>query len=431
MSGMHLPRLLPAGLLTLALLAPSAAAADRYSLANDCWTATDATSGKPGAEQGFMKATALGSYLLYTKDSKYLTAGEGGLAPADQPSPAADFVVADAGGGTFTLAPKSTQKPVATVRFAKATGCADFPEAALDATGTPFKGATSYGAVRGIVEGHNHWMAWSSCGGTLRCGKPWDAYGITFALPDCSDRYGPEGSAAGVANTLGYGNPVHPHDTSNWPNFPNQSKDDLLYEGEYYRWVQRVYMAGLRLMVMSVNENRVLCNTLVNHTVDCNEMNGVRRGFLEIKALQNYVDAQAGGPGKGFFQIVTNPFDARRVINSGRMAVVLEIETSEPFDCKGWQTVTCDRKQIAREIDEMHKDGVRSSLLLNKYDNPLTGERFDSGVAGYVINAGNKQSAGTFWDAKTCTGKLHDNEIPSANPTIEAAIAGIFGQAGF
>ena len=104
----------------------------------------------------------------------------------------------------------------------------------------------------------------------------------------------------------------------------------------------------MRLMVMSVNENRVLCELLADRTVDCNEMDGMRRGFHSIKELQDYVDAQAGGPGKGFFQIVTNPFEARQVINQGRMAVVLEIETSEPFDCRGWETVTCDKAQIDR-----------------------------------------------------------------------------------
>src|SRR3712207_1426428 len=90
--------------------------------------------------------------------------------------------------------------------------------------------------------------------------------------------------------------------------------------------------------------------------------------------------------------------------------------TSEPFDCRGWEQVSCDAAQIDRQIDEMHKLGVRSSLLLNKFDNPLTGVRFDSGTASYLINAGNKQSAGTFWDAKTCTGALHDNEIDQPNP---------------
>ena len=82
-------------------------------------------------------------------------------------------------------------------------------------------------------------------------------------------------------------------------------------------------MSGLRLMVMGVNENRVLCELQANRQTNCNEMETVRRGLKDMYALQDYVDAQAGGPGKGFFQIVKSPYDARRVINQGRMAVVL------------------------------------------------------------------------------------------------------------
>ncbi|MEO6496609.1 MAG: hypothetical protein ABIO51_03900, partial [Solirubrobacteraceae bacterium] len=201
---------------------------------------------------------------------------------------------------------------------------------------------------------------------------------------------------------------------------PNQARDNLTYEGMYYRWVERVHRAGLRLMVMGVNENRVLCEATPNRVESCNEMDTMRRGFRAIRELEDYVDAQAGGDGKGFFQVVTDPFEAREVINQGRLAVVLEIETSEPFDCRGWEqgTVTCDKEQIDRQIDEMHALGVRSSLLLNKFDNPLTGVRFDSGTTSYLINAGNKQSAGTFWSARTCKdGELTDNEINFGDPT--------------
>ena len=73
-------------------------------------------------------------------------------------------------------------------------------------------------------------------------------------------------------------------------------------------------------------------------------MDTVRQGFDDIRELQRYVDAQAGGPGKGFFQIVTDPYEARRVINEGRMAVVLEIEISELFDCRGCGDPTCDTR---------------------------------------------------------------------------------------
>ena len=77
------------------------------------------------------------------------------------------------------------------------------------------------------------------------------------------------------------------------------------------------------------------------------------------------------------------------MINAGRMAVVLEIEVSEPFGCRNIKTPTCDQAKVDRELDDLYKRGVRSALLLNKFDNPLTGVRFDSGSTGVLINGAN------------------------------------------
>ena len=104
------------------------------------------------------------------------------------------------------------------------------------------------------------------------------------------------------------------------------------------------------------------------------------------------------------------------------MAVVLEIEVSEPFGCRGWAAPSCDRAQVDRELDDLYKRGVRSALLLNKFDNPLTGVRFDSGEVGTVINVGNLASAGSFWSARTCTGPLRDNTIATASPATTGAV---------
>ena len=120
--------------------------------------------------------------------------------------------------------------------------------------------------------------------------------------------------------------------------------------------------------------------------------------------MQDYVDAQAGGPGKGFFQIVRNPFQARRVINEGKMAVVLEVEVSELFGCSGARPVELQTAGRRRRPRRPLQAGVRSSLLLNKFDNPLTGVRFDSGPIGVLINAANRDSYGSFWSAETCKG---------------------------
>src|SRR3954463_2059070 len=348
----------------VALLTPAPSAAQaptRYSLAGGCY----ALSGVSGADHVRMQATALGRYLLYQPDRTFLTAqDDGSVAPASAPSPAGDWRADDTGGGTFSLTPVSGGDALTGVRFTPADGCAVYPEAELDATGTPAKGATPYGRVGGLVEGHMHWMTYEYLGGKSHCGKPWDAYGIPSALPDCSSIEGPEGTAAPVQNFLNYGNPAQPHDTSGYPELKQQGASNLTYEGTYYRWVERAWLGGLRLMVMGINENRVLCELQANRETNCNEMDTVRRGIKDMHELQDYVDAQAGGPGKGFFQIVTNPYDARRVINQGKMAVILEIEVSEPFDCRGWDESSCDQPQVDRQLDEMHKLGVRSMLLL-------------------------------------------------------------------
>ncbi len=398
------------------LLAAPASAATQDSLSGGCYRVV----GLAGAEQVRLQATTLGRYLLYRPDGTFVTSS--GVAAA--PSAAADWRVDDDGSMTSQSGVR-----VGPVRFEKASGCAVFPEAALSATGTPSQGATPFGRVGGLVDGHMHWMTFEYFGGQFHCGRPWHPFGIASALPDCASIEGPAGSAAPFQNFLNYGTPVYPHDTRGYPALTEWKPTNLTYEGTYWRWVQRAWMAGLRLMVMSVNENRVLCSLQTVRRTDCDEMATVRRGLDDVRELQRYVDAVAGGPGRGFFQVVTDPFEARRVINSGRMAVVLEIEVSEPFGCRGWAVSSCDRAAVDRELDDLYKRGVRSALLLNKFDNPLTGVRFDSGEVGTVINVGNLASAGSFWSARTCTGPLRDNTIATATPATTAALASLLGVA--
>ncbi len=406
--------------------ATAGAAETKYSLANGCFAA----SGLPGAEQVRMQATGLGSYLLYRPDRTFVALVDGAPSVATAPSPAADWTVEPATGGAFTLAAKADPAKPFTVTFTPAMGCADYPEAELDATGTPAKGATSYGSTQGLVEGHMHWMSYQYFGGNFHCGAPWDPYGITSALPDCSSVEGPQGTTASFQNFLNYGNPAQAHDTRGYPTMAQTDAGNLTVEGTYWKWIQRAWMSGLRVMVMGVNENRVLCELQTNRKHGCNEMDTVRTGFKALHELEDYVDAQSGGPGKGFFQIVTDPYEARRVVNQGRMAVIQEVEISEPFDCANIDAPTCDQAQVDRQLDELYKLGVRSSLLLNKFDNPLTGVRFDAGITGVVINEGNKASAGQYWSAETCKGALADNTIQTLSPQADAVFSQLLATVG-
>ena len=145
-------------LLTLLAAAPAHAAPDRYAFAGGCYS----VNGLAGAEQVRMQAADLGAYLLYRPDGTYVTPSGVSSSPA--------IWTLDA--GVTTLSSGGVSKPVS---FAPASGCAVFPEADLNATGTPSAGTTPFGEVGGLIDGHMHWMTYEYLGGNFHCGAPWSA----------------------------------------------------------------------------------------------------------------------------------------------------------------------------------------------------------------------------------------------------------------
>ena len=157
----------------------------------------------------------------------------------------------------------------------------------------------------------------------------------------------------------------------------------MTHEQTYYRWLERAWMGGLRLYVNLFVENSVLCELYPLKRNSCDEMESVRLQARDIYELQDYIDAQSGGPGKGFFRIVTDPFQARKVIADGKLAVVLGIEVSELFNCSHDNYVPdCNKDDIDRQLDEVYKLGVRDMELVNKFDNALAGVAGDGGADG-------------------------------------------------
>jgi microsomal dipeptidase-like Zn-dependent dipeptidase len=390
----------------------------------------------------FMKASGLGSYLLKGSDGKFLASGSigplgiGTLA-ASQAGPTTDWALREAADGfTFTnvangralavagdgrLIQSSGQGAVFVPR--PASGCASFPEIGLEASGTPWTGPTPYGEVEGTIDGHNHVTAYEFLGGDAHCGEPWSRYGVEAALVDCPDHY-PNGAGALLENVL-YGNPVRTHDPIGWPTFKDwPAPASLTHEQTYYRWIERAYLGGVRIMVNDLVENVALCDIYPIKHNSCQDMDSIRLQARRIHELEEYIDAQAGGPGLGWFRIVRTPFEARQVINEGKLAVVLGIETSEIFGCGGSASQPrCDRAQIVRGLDEIQAMGVSSFFPIHKFDNAFGGVRFDGGTFGVAINAANVKQTGQFWAMEPCPGVEHDNEQATAVP----ASAGIIG----
>jgi hypothetical protein len=392
----------PAGTRTDAVAA--AVPTDRYSLVHGCYELRLPSGRQLGPFR--MQATTLGQYLMYGANGDYLGPG---MSSASAPSATTVWRVDGTGSFTITNAGTGESTPVA---FVAAGGCADYPEGEVDAAGTPFTGTGPEGVVSGTIDAHTHVTAFEFLGGDFHCGKPWDQFGIPYALPDCA-RY-EQGTNGQVESFLDYGQPLHMHDTRGWPTFHDwPSPTDLAEEGDYYTGIKRAWMAGLRVMVTQLVDNEALCQLMTTRHNPCNDMDAVRLQAADLRALQDYIDAQSGGPGKGFFRIVTDPFQARQVINEGKLAVVEGIEVSDLFNCK----TTCTQAQVDAGLAEVRSLGVSTFFPIHKFDNAFGGTKMDAGELGVLVNAGNHLETGHFWDIKTCTGPEHDQTQLTSVPS--------------
>jgi microsomal dipeptidase-like Zn-dependent dipeptidase len=302
------------------------------------------------------------------------------------------------------------------------TALAADPEIGLNASGEPWRGSSSYAEVEGTIDAHNHVTAYEFLGGDAHCGEPWNPRGPAAALVDCPDHY-PNGAAAVLENAL-YGNPVRTHDPVGWPTFKDwPAPSSMTHEQTYYRWIERAYLGGVRIMVNDLVENVALCQIYPLKHNSCDDMDSVRLQYRRIQELEAFIDAQSGGPGKGWFRIVRDPFEARRVVNEGKMAVVLGVETSEIFGCGGSERLPrCTREKIIAGLDEIERMGVASFFPIHKFDNALGGVRFDSGTFGTVINLANFKQTGHFWQVEKCQGGGEDNPQDAHLDVIDAGL---------
>ncbi|MCZ4554511.1 membrane dipeptidase [Rhodococcus maanshanensis] len=334
-----------------------------------------------------------GTYAVTATDNgSQLTAANGGLELTDPGvNPA---------GGRFVLTP--------------AEGCATFPDSEVNATGKPLSGTGPNGEVRGFIDAHVHLDANLFIGGQVHCGTPFDPQGITVALRDCAD-HGKDGMPALLENILSHGSPVAEHDTVGWPTFEDwPDADSLTHEQTYYRWVERAWRGGLRIFTNLLVNNRVLCDIYPLKNRSCNDMDTIRAQAEQVRQMQDYIDAQYGGPGRGWFRVVRSPEEVRKVASEGKLAVTIGIETSEPFGCSQRNDVPqCTEADVDRGLDEVYAMGVRQMIVTHKFDNAFGGVRFDGGIQGIAVNAGNFLSTGKFWEAEPCKGPVHDNPLLS------------------
>lgn len=435
------------------------------------------------AADGFhLKPAALGEYLLYNQARSLMAAGLSlsnptgppcplGQALCDQPlaqaSDAAIFVVKATGDATayppspqfdieptpatigtyrafidprlraerFTLSSKTDGRRLNagtsnSLNLASASSavsqqfvfeprtCTAFPEAQNNADGETFKGTTDDGRVLGMADTHVH-VAATTFLANAKSGAPFHRFGVTHAVGDCAAVHGPLGAKDAVGAALG--GDVDGHQTAGWPTFTDwPAAGALTHESIYWKWMERAWLGGLRLIVNDVVENGTLCELQRNASGDlgrnCNEMQSARNQIGTLYAMQDYIDAQHGGRGQGWWRVVLSPAEARAVIAQGKLAVVIGIEISNLFNCQlnyrplrtqepfeetgegGLENAyacstgeTGSPNEIKTQLDQMWALGARQIITIHEFDNAFGGNGIFDGL---VLNLGNRENSG-------------------------------------
>ena len=129
--------------------------------------------------------------------------------------------------------------------------------------------------------------------------------------------------------------------------------------------------------------NRVICELFPYRDTSCDEMDQIRVQARYLYSMQDYIDAQSGGAGKGWFRIATTPAQVRSIAAQGKLAVTIGVENSELFGCREINDVPqCTTADIDAGLNELQALGVSGIYPVHKFDNAFGGTRFDSGVTG-------------------------------------------------
>ena len=139
-------------------------------------------------------------------------------------------------------------------------------------------------------------------------------------------------------------------------------------------------------------------------------------------AQKLYIDAQKNSSqGKGWYRIVTDPIQARRVINEGKLHVVMGIEVSRPFGCQVYNDAAPVRPDADRPPRSWMRPtgyGVRQMEIVDEFDNALAGVAATAGSTSAVVNNGKPGfHTGEYWQIRLLQPPRQDR--PAADRSVQ------------
>ena len=286
-----------------------------------------------------------------------------------------------------------------------------------------------------------------------------------LATPDCPSWLGDCGAAVFHGDHL-FDDPVGAHGTMDgadssrgapvfnaWPQWTSTT-----HQQNYYKWLERAWRGGLRLIVQFAVNNTALCMTNKRlGNVDCdNSMAFIDQQLQAAYDLERFIDLEAGSGidnDEGWFRIVKTPAEGRSVLASGKLAVVLGIEVDHPFNCAfpseqcstvndnivscamTTDTLACrdpndpsksSAQWVREQVDYYHDVwGVRHMFPIHNFDNAFGG----AATWQSMIEVGNRWVAGHWYKTRDCASEGYNFKLGQEGTSIQAIISALgFGQ---
>lgn len=133
--------------------------------------------------------------------------------------------------------------------------------------------------------------------------------------------------------------------------------NDLAHQQVWKNDLKKARGNGYKLMVLSAVHSYLLCSLLPDSRKDFDTCEDKPNLLRQIKSAKKFIENES------WAELALTPKDARRIINEGKLAVILSIESSNGFESDQWQP----------EFKEYWDQGIRTMQIVHQFDNTLAG----------------------------------------------------------
>jgi len=179
-------------------------------------------------------------------------------------------------------------------------------------------------------------------------------------------------------------------DFNHWP-----AHNNLTHQQMYVDWIERCYKHGLRVMV-GLSVNNATYSATFSGPGDENP-DDKASSDIQIDEMKRMVSRH------NWMEVAYSADDLKRIVKSGKMAMVLGIEVDNIGNFNKDETIDANnpsnaaKSKLKREIERLHRQGIRYIFPVHVVDNKLAG----TAIYEPIFSVSNLHQTGEYWDV-TC-----------------------------